>query len=256
MFELSPRVVPADVKRVPLQAPRASPMTILVVAGAIATILGAIAYVSDDDPGFQGLMGSLALLTAGFAPILLVWHGSISARRIRIADETQGLRFVPARRVQVIFPLWAALGLLPGLVALLLAYVGLEPVSDGFGRHGGAYGISLISLGWLAHQAWTLRLPRGLTVGEHRLSGIRGDKRVEVPWEYLDDARVSSGPAPKLVLTRIDGEFFSIEPRWIGSDPNEVAAIITYYLEHPEDRVLLSDPRVAVRQVEDSVSVR
>ena len=255
MFELSPRVVPTDVERVPLQARKFNPMTVLIVAAAIAAIAGAIAYVSDDDPGFQGLMGSFALITAGFAPILLVWQGAVSARRIRIADETHGLRFVPAKRVQAVFPLWAALGLLPGLVALMLAYTGIEPFSDGFGRHGGAYGISLISLGWLVHQAWMLRRPRGLTLTEHRLSGVRGDKNVDLPWEYLEEATVSSGPAPKLVLTRIDGQFYSIEPRWIGSDPNEVAAIITYYLEHPEARGLLTDPRAAVRLVEDSIRV-
>ena len=239
-----------------MQSPKYKPMTVLIVFGVIAAICGALAFVDDADPSFRGLMGSFALVFAGFGPILLIWQESVSHRRVRIADRAVALQFVPARRVQAVFPLWASLGLLPGIVALMLAYSGLASVSEGFGYHGGAYGIALISLGWLVHQTWMLRRPRGLTLTEHRLSGVRGDKDVDLPWEYLDEARVSSGPAPKLVLTRIDGQFSSIEPRWIGSDPNEVAAIITYYLEHPEECGLLSDPRAAVRLVEDSVPVR
>ena len=42
-----------------------------------------------------------------------------------------------------------------------------------------------------------------------------------------------------------------IEPRWTGSDPNEVAAIIEYFRCTRADRPGLGDPRAAIRRVEE-----
>jgi hypothetical protein len=48
----------------------------------------------------------------------------------------------------------------------------------------------------------------------------------------------------------------TIEPRWLGSDPNVVAPIILHFLEYPTDRPLLAEPTAAIQRVEQEIAAR
>ena len=250
-----PKVVESGLPRVALNAPTYRPERIILVFGAFTLFAGFIA-LAVEEPGFKILMGSLAFLMLVFGVGALLWQESILARRIRVDRGAGSLRFAPNTWVLMVFPSLAVLGLLPGVAALVLALMGVSLVQDGSVARFGPFGIGLISLGWLAQQAWVLRRPLGLTLTKTSVSGVRGTSRVDIRWENLSGVAAVASPGAKLYISAKAGEPIIIEPRWIGSDPNEVAAIIEYYREHPGDRHLLTDPAAAIRRVEESAAVR
>lgn len=239
--------------RAPLNAPTYRAEGVIVVFGGLG-LLAVIVSASAREPGFAALMGVLAVLMVAIGAVWLLWQGSTVARRVRVESVPGGLRFIPSIWVYVLFPILGICGLLPGAVALGFAAAGIGVMQEGSVSRLGPYGVSLIALVALGHQLWVLRRPSGLTLTETGLSGVRGGPLVEVSWDDLSRVSVVASPSAKLVLTPWNTSGLVIDPRWIGSDPNEVAAIIDYYREHPRDRRLLADPRAAIRRVEDSVA--
>ena len=94
------------------------------------------------------------------------------------------------------------------------------------------------------------RTPPGLTVTDAGLWGVRGSARVALSWIDLAGVSVVDAKGAKLVLQPRAAAPIVVEPRWTGSDPNLVAAIVGHYLASPADRPLLAHPRDAVRRVE------
>jgi hypothetical protein len=67
--------------------------------------------------------------------------------------------------------------------------------------------------------------------------------RARVHWEVVE---------PMIVFRRTSGEAYEVSCGRIGSDPNVVAAIVRFYLDHPEQRDALRNPVEALRRVEQA----
>jgi hypothetical protein len=248
---LSPKVLLSqDAALVPLQASNYNPTLTIVVFEAIAVFAAVVAFAAGDI-GFRLVMGSLAVLMAAAGPIALSWTESVAGRVVQIDSSARGLRFVPSVRPRVLFFVLAAVGLVPGVVALVFALAGVSSsTSSGIGRWG-PYVVGILALGWLVQQLWALRIPLGLTLTEQGLRGVRGTARIDLSWGDLTEITVVAERGAKLVVVTTGDSRMVVEPRWTGSDPNVVAAIATHFLQHPADRPLLADPRAAVRRVEE-----
>ena len=106
----------------------------------------------------------------------------------------------------------------------------------------------------LASQLWSLRTDPGLTLSEYGLRGVRGSRRVDLAWSDLASASVISEKGARLVLTLRAGGAIVIGAHHIGSDPNAVAPIIDFFLDHPEHRAVLATPMAALALVEEKTT--
>lgn len=253
---LSPRALPTGATRAALYARNYRPSVLLAVFGVGAFFAAFVALAAREQPGFSLMMVSLALLLGALGPIVVRWTSSVTEGRVRVAASGPGLRFLPRRSDTGLFTLMAVFGLLPAVVVLGFAAYGIPAQIGGGILRWSPYGLALLSLAWLAQQLWSLRIPAGLTVTEQGLAGVRGTARADLVWAGLTDVRAVFARGAKLVFTRLDGRTIIVEPRWTGSDPNEVAAIIEHFRLHPADRALLADPRSAIRRVEEVAAGR
>jgi hypothetical protein len=141
----------------------------------------------------------------------------------------------------------AVVGVLAGVVALGFELTGQPGVREvGFGRWG-PYALAAASLVWLVPQAASLRHPPGLTLDASGLSGVRGSKRVALPWDDLDGVSLQESRGAMLVLEPHDAAPIVIDARWIGSDANLVAAIIEHFRAQRTDRAALDEGPSALR---------
>ena len=120
------------------------------------------------------------------------------------------------------------------------------------------YALGVIGVITLAVQLWGMRLPAGLILTPDGLLGIRDSGEVRLGWDDLARVDVAERPVAKLSLIPRGGARPVLAPaRALGSDPNQVAAIVRYYFERPAERHLLADGGVAaVRRVEDALRAR
>jgi len=175
---------------------------------------------------------------------------------VRVADDS--LTFVRPASLAILPAAIAAAGFAFGAISLF------APAWSGerFGLSGGVGPLALwagvvgaSSVAWLATQLWALRLPVGLTVSEHGLSGLRGGADVRIPWERVEAVKVESGRAgAQLVVTAVGGSAVAVQAAHLGSDPNVVAAVLEHFWTYPEHRCLLGDAREAIRLVEDALA--
>jgi hypothetical protein len=162
---------------------------------------------------------------------------------VRIDATADALRFVVPRAAPVLFFVAAIVGLVPGVVAIVEGFdeVGTWPAF-----------FSAVSLVWLVQQLWALRLPAGLTLDARGIRGVRGSKPVDLGWHDLVRAEVTAPKGIRLVLHLSDSGTIVLEPAYIGSDPNVLAAVIDFFVEHPEHRGMLATPEAALRLVEET----
>ncbi|MDF2920774.1 MAG: murein endopeptidase, partial [Microbacterium sp.] len=121
------------------------------------------------------------------------------------------------------------------------------------------YAIGVLGLAFIAVWVWRLRVPAGLELTPAGVRGVRGSARIDWSWDDLVQVGVVGAPVAKLSLTPRGGVGRPVlaPTLALGSDPNEVAAIVRYYLERPAERGALADGGVAaVRRVEDALSAR
>ncbi|MBF4632864.1 hypothetical protein ITJ38_00420 [Agreia pratensis] len=239
-----------------LQAKNYHPMIAVAGFGAMAVFGGFVALAARGT-AFGWVMAALAVILGTFGVLVGRWAESITPRTVTIDPSIAGLRFVARRGTRAIFPVTAVLGLLPAVVSLVFE-LGGTPVAQQFsiGRWG-PYGLGLLSLGWIVAQLVSLRTPPGLTITDRGLRGARGDRRVDLRWEELARVDVAGGDrGAKLLLSPVGCLPITIEPRWLGSDPNVVAPIIRHFLENPADRPLLAEPGAAIQRVEHALAAR
>lgn len=106
--------------------------------------------------------------------------------------------------------------------------------------------------------ALRLRERAGLRLTVEGLTGIRGRGRVDVPWDELAEAGVFAGPVATLHLVaggagpRVEAPMLAL-----GSDPNQVATVVRYFLDVPAARAELDGPGpVVLRAVDDALRAR
>jgi hypothetical protein len=231
---------------VPLHAANYRPGAAIAMFAVAVLIAAAFAGFAEDN-ATRVMMAAIGAMLA-LAGVGAMRHQNAARDRVvRIDPAFPGLRFTGLTSVHVLFFASAVVGIIPGLVALSAGV----PAGT---RRGGLFILLLsgIAATWIAQQLWALRTPAGLTLTEHGLRGVRGSKPVQLDWNALDHAEVVTSKGAKLALHLSTGGVIEVEPRFTASDPNVVAPVINFYLQHPEHRGILSTPEAALALVEES----
>lgn len=247
--------MPADERRVPVFPNGRNPRALAWLVVAVAMLPLSLVFL-DDRSGFRLVMAALAMtiLTVGVA--LHLMFGVIHPGVVRVAPDVPALRFIPPAAARLpMFAVAVAL-LLPAIAQVLVETQGLPTLSGSGIVARAPYALGILGLVVLAVQLWRLQVPAGLELTPAGLRGIRGYAKVDWPWEDLVDVGVSTGPVAKVSLVpRGPTGRPALAPMLaLGSDPNEVAAIVRYYLDRPSERAALTSGGVeAVRRVENAV---
>jgi hypothetical protein len=245
---MTPRVLDRSKTRVRLLSEKYNPIVVVATLGITFAVCAAFALL-DGDLGYRTIMGSVgaASLAALFAS--LAFQSSMKERGIRIDSGFAGLRFVAPVTTQALFSIMGIIGLIPGLVVA-------AEISAGITRRGaiGFIALSLVFLVVLVQQVMSLRTPVGLALTPDRIRGVRGGKQVDLPWNDLARVEVIHAKGAQLVLHLRSGDDITVDPRYTGSDPNVLAPIIEYFLNHPGSRDTLTEPRAAIALVETAAA--
>lgn len=245
---------------------------LLVVVWGIAAMSVVVAFAAD------GLFFRLMMAAWGVLFASVGWYVRVLAQAqpegaVRVG-VSGALAFKPPRLVACLQALVAVLALVPGVLAWVAPSVTGERLWGGQGSIWLTV-VTVAAMAWLVQQAIALRLPAGLTVSPAGLTGVRGSKRVDVTWDQIKDVRaVVVGRRSRLVVQAAEGGpvevdaasigndahvtaalrsiTLQVDPTYTGSDPNLVAAVIRYYLEHPDQREALVDGLGALRRYEQS----
>jgi len=255
--------------RIPIRPSKAGAGNGLLIALMIAPalVLVVVAIVVPDLP-LRVVTGSLAAMLTFLAIGVVVLNTTVRPDAVRVDRTAKGLRFVNPGICLPLFCLAFSCGVLPSFVVV---FIGSDILSLTWVYRCIVYG--LLSLAGLAFQLWSLRVPRGLTLTESGLRGLRGSKLVDLAWADLVGANVvagdrvgygsawRSGPSARaiargkgkgraILMLKLDSiTSIQLEPVYTGSDANVVAIIINFYLAHPEHRALLSTPVEALARV-------
>jgi hypothetical protein len=203
-------------------------------------------------------MAALALTILIIGIGVHAMFGTIEPRVVRVDADAASLRFMPPAAATVP-PLVIALALLlPAIARAIVDAAALPPMNWSWLLARGPYALGALGLAVLAVRLWQLRVPAGLELTPRGLRGIRGRAHLDWAWEDLGDVRVVAGPAAKLLLAMRGGTSPVLAPTiTLGSDPNQVAAIVRFYLEHPAERTALTEGGpAAVRRAEDAMRER
>jgi hypothetical protein len=231
---------------VPLHASTYRPGAAIAIF-VVAVIIAAAFAVFAEDNATRVMMGAIGAMLVLSGVGAIRHQNAARDRVVRIDPGFPGLRFTGLTSVHVLFFAAAVVGIIPGLVELSAGV----PAGT---RRGGLFILLLsgVAAAWIAQQLWALRTPPGLTLTEEGLRGVRGSKTVRLDWDALDHAEVVTSKGAKLALHLSTGGVMELEPRFTASDPNVVAPVINFFLQHPEHRGILSTPEAALELVEEN----
>lgn len=107
-----------------------------------------------------------------------------------------------------------------------------------------------MSLGLIFTVLRTRKLPVGVDLNREGVSARETQRWRSVSWNDISGVWVEVGRYRILyvVLALRESGTVRVSAQALGSDPNVVAAIIRFYLEHPEHRDALSDPEEALKR--------
>ncbi|MDF2665404.1 MAG: murein endopeptidase [Microbacterium sp.] len=206
-------------------------------AARIVLVLTAIAFtlivVVERDLGTRLVMGSFAVLAAATAGSVTLLRRLSENGVVRIDTEGPGLHFRP--------PIWptaltVVLLLLFTLPAVAVAVGGAD---DLFTPRRSPMLLVVVVLVFFGVMLWRLRIPSGLRLTVDGIRGIRARGDLAWSWDEVGAVEVS-GPPAALSLTRKDGYVpVTATMRFLGSDPNQVAAIVRFFRDNPAERAVL-----------------
>ncbi|MDU0328379.1 hypothetical protein RWH43_16590 [Microbacterium sp. KSW2-21] len=251
----SPRL-PSTEPRIPV-FPNGRRPTWLVAVVVLFAVLPVLMAVADDRVGLRLVMGALALTILGAAACLHVLFGTIQERLVRVDPSASGIWFRPAPAATAVPFVFGGLLLLPA-VAQIVVDLGDLATMPSFLLTRAPYALALLGVGVIVMNAVRLREPAGLHVTAEGLEGIRGRGRVDWTWDELAEVGVGIGPVAKLNLV-VDGAGPRVEAPMLalGSDPNQVATVVRYFLDVPSARAELNGPGpVALRSVDEALRAR
>ncbi|MDQ1131121.1 hypothetical protein [Microbacterium sp. SORGH_AS_0888] len=253
---MSPQVRETGVEVVPVfpkgRAPRGLAWAIVAFA-----LLPALLALVDGRIGFRLLMGSLALVCLTVGVGVLVMFGAVGQGSVRVRPGGASLRFGPPLAATLPVVVMAFSLLLPAIAQLAIDTAGLPTMAMTAVFSRAPYVLGILGVAILVVQAWRMRVPAGLELTPEGLRGIRGAGVVAWTWEELVEAKVVAAPAAKLCLVPKGGAPVMAQAMLLGSDPNQVAAIVRYFLRTPSERaVLLEGGEAAVRRAEAGLRVR
>jgi hypothetical protein len=257
LHRMSPRVVPDGEPRVPV-APKGLSANQRAGLVLLFAVPGIVIVIADDRVGLRLVMGALVVLVVAVSVGLRVMLGAIEARVVRVVGDAPTLHFAPRAASTLPTLVLGMAALLPALAQLVADLNGL-PTMSGILLTRAPYVLGVIGIATIAVYLWRLRVPAGLELSPEGLRGIRGPADFAWGWDDLAQVRVVAAPIAKLSLVPRGGMGRPVFAPMLslGSDPNEVAAIVRYYLERPAEREALADGGVdAVRRVEDALRAR
>ncbi|WP_344032686.1 hypothetical protein [Leucobacter iarius] len=120
--------------------------------------------------------------------------------------------------------------------------------------------VSLVFIPWsmclvpLLVRSW--KNPPGVELTSHGVNWntARSWSRHSVDWAEIETVGVTVRRQKVSLICRLaTGAVMEINQHGLRSDPKAVAAIVRFYLEHPEHRDALSDPEEALRQFQGTV---
>jgi len=254
MSVLRPRLATQGASGVTIRPRGYSPLGVTAFFVLATAVIAVVAFVAES-VALQVGTGLLAVAVLGCGVGLRGVMESASPRSIRIDPSPGGVRFTPTRAVRSTFLVLGLLLLAPAVAFLILRYLAIPSAGPVDVERWYVLGIGLVGVGVVAHEVWILRVPAGLTLTEHGVSGTRGAGRIRLTWDEVATVGVVDLRGAHLLLTTTSGERIRIAPYWIGSDPNVVAPIVRYFLHDPARRHLLGgDPRAAIRRVEEAAA--
>lgn len=247
--------LPADVRtRVSLnvQQRKVGPVFVSAYAiGGVALFLASVLGV----PGVQLVMAAIAFAVAGAVTGAAMQLRYIKERRLLIETSSPSLWFKP-RASRGAWMVAAAASTLAPAAAMVYGLINGLAGSASRSIVIGTSVIAVVGLVTLGRMLWSARLPAGLELTELGIHGIRGAGDAHTMWEDIADIAVVAAPSAKLSITDANGSppiLASI--LFLGADPNDVAVVLRFFRDHPEERNLLTQGgKVALRRVEEALN--
>ncbi len=206
----------------------------------------------DNKPYFRLMMFLLVLGIVFFFLSTIPWRKAPSPGKVRLSP-TSPLKFLPPTAIWILNLAGPICFLLAGTVVILSLFVlGIEPITGPIGRRGGGVFFIALGIAGIFYQMPKLLRPRGVELSPEGVRWWQGLRENIIPWDGLAEVALGAKKKGKrLRLHHRDGNVHSLVPMFFGSDPVVVAEVIRYFLDHPDDRETLSDPRAALALVAD-----
>lgn len=239
--------------RLPLERARvAKPSDNKVLFGyaffGLLAFIGVMVAIAADEPGLRLMMAGAAVFA-----VLALFFLSVLQR-----GQARGFIGHASKGTLTFRPVFAFFGLQLAMAVVGIATaLGVLVVDPSMLRGQGSIWIGTFGVGsviWLTMQLFSLRLPAGLRITEDGLTGVRGVGPRTFSWDEIVDVTPEiEGREVALGLTDVHGLITNVgASSYLGSDPALVAQVVNHFLDHPEDRHLLSDPSAAIRRVEQA----
>jgi len=246
--------LPPDVRtRVPLNA---NPHKVRPAISGVyaASLLPAFVAVVVGVPGVQLVMAAIAFTVVVAATGAAMQLRHVKERRLLIDASAESLWFRPRASRGAWTVVMAASTLVPAAAMVYGLIAGL-PGSSSRSIVVGTSVMAAVGLVALGRMLWATRIPAGLELTELGIHGIRGAGEAHLPWEDVAEVGVVAAPAAKLSIAASNGSrpVLAAMP-YLGADPNDVAVVLRFFRDHPEERVSLSEGGIpALRRVEDAL---
>lgn len=206
-------------------------------------------------PGVQLVMAVIAFTVAVAVTGAAMQLRYIKERRLLIDTSSPSLWFKP-RASRGGWMVAAAVSTLAPAAAMVYGLVNGLAGSASRSIVVGTSVIAVIGLVTLGRMLWSARLPAGLELTELGIHGIRGAGDAHLMWEDIADIAVVAAPSAKLSITDANGSppILASMP-YLGADPNDVAVVLRFFRDHPEERNLLTQGgEAALRRVEEALN--
>lgn len=252
--EVSLRLPPDVRTRVPVSVqPRAlAPAFVGAYAlGGAALFLAVVLGV----PGVQLVMAAIGITVVVATTGAGMQLRQVKGRRLLIDTSSASLWFRP-RASRGAWMVATAASTLAPVTAMIYGLVKGLPGSSSRSIVIGTSVIAVVGLIALARMLWAARFPEGLEMTELEINGIRGAGEAHLMWDDIADVGVVAAPAAKLSIADVNGSHPVLAAMpYLGADPNDVAVVLRFFRDHPEERsVLTTGGRAALRRVEKALS--
>ncbi|MFJ4158402.1 hypothetical protein [Microbacterium testaceum] len=219
--------------------------------GGVALFLAIVLGV----PGVQLVMAGIAFTVAVAVTGAAMQLRYIRERRLLIDISSRSLWFKP-RASRGAWMVAAAASTLAPAAAMVYGLINGLAGSASRSIVVGTSVIAVVGLVTLGRMLWSARLPAGLELTELGIHGIRGAGEAHLMWEDIADVGVVAAPSAKLSISDTNGSppILASMP-YLGADPNDVAVVLRFFRDNPDERsVLMEGGTAALQRVEEALA--
>ncbi len=251
-----PRLEEPGVPSVPLFRNGRSPGRLAPIILAFAVPPAAVA-VFDDRLGLRLVMASLVIVISVAAIVAVVRSRTMAAGVVRFHNSSHSLWLRPPVMPSLAVVVLLTVLLLPAAAQGAVELFGLDTMPSGLTRRV-PYVLAALSLGSLVVMLWRLRLAPGIEMTPTGIHGVRGVGAVHWRWDEVGDVTVEPGRVARLALAHAEGSpVLAVPALLLGSDPEQAAALLRFFRDNPEDRVVLAEGgAAALRRVREVTAIR